>query len=70
MERATQMLNLLSASVMLVTGGYMQVAFDHLLSTGFRTAIGIVALVYFFLNLSHMSAVGDGKSTSCVGRQA
>ena len=70
MERATQMLNLLSASVLLVTGGYMQVAFDHLLTPGFRTVIGVFALVYFFLNLSKLGALNDRDSTSCVGPQA
>ncbi len=67
MERTTRMLNVLSASVLLVAGGYMQVAFDHLLSTGFRSVIGVVALVYFFLNLSRQSALEEQKSTSYIG---
>lgn len=51
MEQATRMLNLVAASVLLVAGMYMQVAFEGLLSTLTRAVIGIAALTYFVLRL-------------------
>ena len=55
MERITQMLNTISASMLLVTGVYMQVAFDELLTGTVRAVIGIGVLLYFFVSMGRVS---------------
>jgi hypothetical protein len=55
MERITQMLNTMAASTLLVTGVYMQVAFDDLLTPVVRAVIGIGVLLYFFGSMGRIS---------------
>ncbi len=57
MERMIGMLNLLSASILVVTAAYMQVAFEALLSLSARGIIGMVVLVYFLLTLVRITMV-------------
>ncbi len=66
MERATMMLNLLAASVLLVAGMYMQVAFETVLTSIVRTVIGGMTLLYFFamLGQSTMSLQEDASPVS------
>jgi hypothetical protein len=55
MERITQMLNTMAASTLLVTGVYMQVAFEGLLTPVVRAVIGIGVLLYFFGSMGRVS---------------
>lgn len=57
MERMIGVLNLLSASILMVTAAYMQVAFEALLSLSARGSIGMIVFVYFLLTLTRMALV-------------
>lgn len=68
MERMIGVLNLLSASILMVAAAYMQVAFEALLSLSARGSIGLVVFVYFLLTLVRMTIVLQEDASPVAGR--
>lgn len=67
MGSAIRMLNMLSAVIMLAAGIYIQITFWLMLSLIARGLIGVMVLLYFFVQIDLYSR-GEGNNSESVWR--